>query len=109
MLVDPPQLQQGSHPVPAAARAFRGLIHLSHREDPSVALPRSGSCRSGIPAPQSIAARLPTRPSPPVRGRHNHLATARAGGPALLGGSANPAGEERSTKTPSMFPGQVIT
>ena len=66
VLVDAPQPQQRFCPVPAAARAFRGLAHLSHLEDPPVALPRSGSCRSGIPAPQSIAARLPFPPFRPV-------------------------------------------
>ena len=39
VLVDAPQLQQGFRLVPAAARAFRGLVHLSHLEYPSLALP----------------------------------------------------------------------
>ena len=79
VLVDAPQLQQGFHPVPAAARAVRGLVRLSHLEDPSVALPMLGSRRSGIPAPQSIAALLRSaRPGWRTR-------------PA--GGSANPAGK----------------
>src|SRR5690348_1359433 len=41
VLVDAPQRQQGFRLVPAAARAFRGLVHLSHLQYLSVALPEA--------------------------------------------------------------------
>src|SRR5262245_6786282 len=99
VLLDAPQLQQGFCPVPAAARALRGLVHLSHLEDPLVALPGSGSRRSGISAPQSIAARLPP-PFPAGPGSAQPPRQAGVGGPALPAGPPTPAVEERSTGTP---------
>src|ERR1700683_1940013 len=43
-LADAPHAQQGFRFVPAAARAFRGLVNLSHLEYPSVALPDAQLC-----------------------------------------------------------------
>src|SRR5579859_2357796 len=66
VLVDAPQLQQRFRPVdpvPARARAVRGLVYLSHCEYPSVAMPRLGSRRCGIRHLPSITAVLPSRPS----------------------------------------------
>src|SRR3984885_5037179 len=64
VLVDAPQLQQGFSPVPAAARAFRGLVHLSHFSYPSVACP----VWSALPARHGGVGGLATMAGPPTPG-----------------------------------------
>src|SRR6516164_4940801 len=105
VLVDAPQLQQGFCPVPAAARALRGLVHLSHLEHPLPCL--VGLPRLRYPGTAEHSRAPPFPPFPPVRGRPDRLATDRGRRTRPAGGSANPAGEERSTTTPSRFPGSV--
>src|SRR5215472_1480239 len=64
VLVDAPQLQQGFRHVPGSARAFRGLVHLSH---------------VSLPAPS------------PVRGQHNTISSCRGWRTRLKAGPPTPA------------------
>src|SRR5215470_4210723 len=64
VLVDAPQLQQGFRHVPGSARAFRGLVHLSH---------------VSLPAPS------------PVRGQHNTISSCRGWRTRTTAGPPTPA------------------